>query len=358
MKSFFISLFLCLLIASPLNVHAEAFGPSNVQQEHSTIIDSNLSIMALKGVICILLGEVLAISADQESKNLLAQQMQLTNLAKNMASNYGSLFVTTLCHELGHALASRILNGDPVDVHLGANSTDGNQIISFAGISIDGLDPRKGYCNHAIPYENKDEVHNTLHQLIQMENDQTPLRQTPSLGQDNQTPNLQALINELRNSPDFQAFRKKIVKVNPTKQALILLAGGIGGMLGRFLTKTVTHLITHRTNNQAISFKQSLLQACTHACKLDHIYVNQLLNMLVPFNTGSGKSDATKLWEDCAGISPSVIQAVQSIAPMAEVSSEQYLARIQAINPDATDQTKALIGLLNYLNGGFVRLHV
>jgi hypothetical protein len=87
------------------------------------------------------------------------------------------------------------------------------------------------------------------------------------------------------------------------------------------------------TEISRLSFKESCSRAAAHALKPDHIYMNQLINMLVPFHVEGGKSDATKLWEECAGINSDLIQAIQNIAPGIEMGTELYLAHAQAINP-------------------------
>lgn len=321
------------------------------QQSNASSQQEKASLIALQGVICLLLGEFLSFSADEQSKHMLHEQIQYKNIIKNFLSNYGEMFIATICHEFGHAITSKILNGDPIDIHVGANSTDGSPILNLGFLSIDGLDARKGYCNHEIPCENRQQVHDTLTNIVGSLEHQKG-QPKPMASQINSKENLQDLIQELKNSPSFQGFRKKLIKVNPFKQGLILLAGGTFGIIGHFLTKAIPYLIAHGFD------KGTLKQAVSHACKLDFIYTNQLINMLVPFDVAQGKSDASKFWEDCIGVNASIVRSIEDMAPSLEIAAEQYLARYQATNADATIHTKALVGLINYLQGGFIRLHV
>lgn len=324
------------------------------QVSTGTAESSDSSIVLLKMLLSILTCELIALSADEHSKAILNQQYSGYNLLQNFADNYSSQLITTLCHELGHALAAKIINGDRIDIHLGSSSSSGKPILCIGGISLDGFDPRRGYSCHTTPHDNPTQVHTALDQLVQAAGNLPTNKST----QNNQNKNIQELVNQLRRSPAFQDLRKNIVQVNPTKQAIILLAGGIGGIIGRFATKAITHLVTHHNEIRQLSFKESFIQAANHALKPDHIYMNQLINMLIPFYVEGNKSDATKLWEECIGINPEVVRATQNIAPGIELGGELYLAHAQAINPHADARTKALIALLNYLSGGLIHVHV
>jgi len=333
----------------PLNAYFKKMQPEHAYSGAEDRMDIPTSL--LKTVMSILICELLAISADEDSKRILNEQYKGYNLLKNIANNYGSQCIATLCHELGHALAAKAINGDSINIHLGSNSDSSNSMLTFGGISIDGFDPRKGYSSHSAPHDNPAEVHATLDQLVRTAGD-VPTRNSAPHAQHH---NIQELIKQLKKSPAFQELKKNIIKINPTKQAIILLAGGIGGLLGRFATKAITHLIINRDRS---SLQESCSQAITHALKPDHIYINQLMNMLVPFHVDGGHSDATKFWDECVGINQDFIQAIQNIAPGIELSGELYLAHAQAVSPHADNKTKALIGLLNYLVGGFIHVHV
>jgi hypothetical protein len=166
------------------------------------------------------------------------------NLLKNFADNYGSLLITTLCHELGHALAAKVINGDPIDIHLGSNANSGKPMLSIGGISVDGFDPRKGYSCHTAPQDNPaNKLHATLDQL-RAGSEQILLQPNQARAIELQTS--KSLLTSSEESPAFQDLKKNIVQVNPKKQAIILLAGGIGGIIGRFATKAITHLVTHQ----------------------------------------------------------------------------------------------------------------
>lgn len=350
---FFLILGNSLLRAQPNNINPQITTPYE-QVSTATAESSDSSIALLKTLLSILTCELIALSADEHSKMILNEQYSGYNLLKNFADNYGSLLITTLCHELGHALAAKVINGDPIDIHVGSNTNSGKPMLSIGGISVDGFDPRKGYSCHTAPQDNPAQLNATLDQLVQGARD-FPANKS---SQENRTANIQKLVNQLRRSPAFQDLKKNIVQVNPKKQAVILLAGGIGGIIGRFATKAISHLLTHRDQIGRLSFKKSFSRAAAHALKPDHIYMNQLMNMFVPFHVEGGKSDATKLWEECVGINSELIQAVQNIAPGIEIGTELYLAHAQAINPDADSRTKALIALLNYLAGGLIHVHV
>lgn len=341
-----------LPVARPNGIQPEII--THLQAQSGAPESGESSIALLKMLLSILTCELIALSADDQSKLILHEQYSGYNLLKNFADNYGSQLATTFCHELGHALAAKIINGDPIDIHLGGNASSGKPILSIGGISLDGFDPRKGYSSHTAPHDNPTQVHAALDELVQAAGDfpaNTPKQDTPQK-------NIQELVSQLRRSPAFQNLRKNIVQVNRKKQAVILLAGGIGGLIGRFATKAITHLVTHRDEIGRLSFKESCSQAAAHALTPDHIYMNQLINMLVPFHVEGGQSDATKFWDECVGINSEVIKAIQSLAPGVEFGGEFYLAHAQAVSPYADTKTKALIALLNYLSGGLVHVHV
>ncbi len=270
--------------AQPNGIQPEII--THLQAESRAPESGESSIALLKILLSILTCELIALSADEQSKLILNEQYSGYNLLKNFADNYGSQLATTFCHELGHALAAKIINGDPIDIHLGGNASSGKSILSIGGISLDGFDPRKGYSSHTAPHDNPAQVHATLDQLVQAAGDFPG--NAPKQG--NEQKNIQELVSQLRRSPAFQDLRKSIVQVNRTKQAIILLAGGFGGLIGRFATKTITHLVTHRNEIGRLSFKESWNQAATYALTPDHIYMNQLINKAMQPNFGMNAS--------------------------------------------------------------------
>lgn len=318
----------------------------------------------LKSILYFLILETILIHADDQSREILNEQLQYKNLLLNIVSNYGFKFFATICHELGHAYAAKLINGSQIDIHIGANSGSEESLLKIGGLSIDGFDPRIGYSVFQAPCENHKELNDMISKLI--EENKKNENFTATTIDEHQQKDIDYLINKLKESPNFQSIKKNIVKINPLKRAIILLAGGISGIFGHFIAKTATNIVVNTLSTQHNSYvekinhinKDLLKQSMLKACMPDQVYFNQIMNMLIPFNTGNSCSDGSKLWEECVGINPSIIRSIEKITPSLEIIIEQYLANIEATNQNANNQTIVLIGLLNYLYGGLVHLHV
>lgn len=67
------------------------------------------------------------------------------DITQELLLSYADRFFTTCAHEAGHAVTGRILNNDPITIHLGGIPENKTLIALGKTIMIDGLDPRKGY---------------------------------------------------------------------------------------------------------------------------------------------------------------------------------------------------------------------
>ena len=73
------------------------------------------------------------------------EKIPFSEITSNVISHYLMTFLTTLLHEFGHAIASKLLYQSNIDIHIGDNYQNKKPIIHFLGISIDGFNPKKGF---------------------------------------------------------------------------------------------------------------------------------------------------------------------------------------------------------------------
>ncbi len=79
------------------------------------------------------------------------EQISPKQLFYNVATQYSVHFFATMCHELGHAIAAKATNGDPIKIHLGANTTKITPKKNPWPITIAGLNPLAGYTQYTTP---------------------------------------------------------------------------------------------------------------------------------------------------------------------------------------------------------------
>jgi hypothetical protein len=82
-----------------------------------------------------------------------------SNGAKDLALAYCLGMGLTAIHELGHAIASKILYGTPIQLVLGATPRSNHpSYVQIGGITLGGFDPATGYAtfrlNNALPLKN------------------------------------------------------------------------------------------------------------------------------------------------------------------------------------------------------------
>jgi len=321
----------CLLILPPVvKIQAEKI---TTQEEKREGI-AKYSRLILAGLFL----ELLYLTADEKTDNSLIQQAHLQSLLKNFAEQYASHFFATACHEFGHALTAKILQGDQINIHLGANSKDknGEALLSTTHLSLDGLMPTAG---HTI-YSNPNNMAVKLLELAQQHCKENNI-ELSALDKDE----LSILLHKLINSPQAQEFTKDIPSIKK-KQAAILLAGGTFGIIGHYLLKT---LIAFAKNKNSSCFKEALT--------LDSITINQLFNMFIPFGMSEGsKSDAFKLYTQCFDVSPSMLEKISKITPLLPIAAESYLALHNGQDGgNAQLHSIILLALLNHQLRGFLR---
>jgi hypothetical protein len=178
MIKFFAPCILCFSIAIAVPWRAtSSIAPS--QRHHQAILFDNLSTPLIVASLAL----IFWITAPQSTRDRLATQLHPINLICNMVTQYTSHMSTTCAHEMGHALAYKILMELSSTIHLGA-STPAKSLVQCGPLHIDGLDPNKGHTDLIITKE---------------------------------------WITQQLRSPQR------------TKQALCLLAGGLAGILGHYL---------------------------------------------------------------------------------------------------------------------------
>lgn len=292
---------------------------------------------------------------DCELKILLDQLHPLA-LVKNFLHTYPSHFFTTLAHELGHAFAAKMLNDDPIDIHLGQNSNyTEDPLFKIGGISFDGFNPLKGYAKRRIIY--KDEQEKTK---IEEEFSQKILEYTQAL-QNNLTE------TELRQKACELIMIIKNKKINRLKTGLISLAGGTAGIIAHFFTKSIMHAIT---SNAPKSFLEKIKEAAvTEGLKIDDIYVHQIMNLLMPYIIAENNdplnfleqektSDGAVFWEQAVGVPRSVIKNTADYAALPiDLTAQFYVARKEAQSKNSSLVSQALISLINQNLRGFLHFH-
>jgi len=184
----------------------------------------------------------LYVTAPEEIQDQLTEQLKINNLAKNFLTEFSSQAFATFCHEQGHALAAEYFSGKPAKVHIGSHDNHAKPFYSIGNIHLNGTNPDIGYTSH-FPVNNK------LH------------------------------------------------------EALILLAGGAGGLVGHHGLK----FLNTYAENISLGQKDALLKALSEAKKLDDTSMLEIFNALVPL---SEDSDATKFWQNCVGIPPEIIDEI------------------------------------------------
>lgn len=189
-----------------------------------------------------------------ESNEFLSSDSELFSWTKSFMDVYLHSFLVTLCHELGHALAAKLLTNSPINIHLGTHEASANPLMRSPSISIESFNPYIGYAQ--------------FHQ------------------------------------PESQG-----------KELIILLAGGTSGLIAHIILKALKiFLRTYKDNHHFDALnkiKSSLHDAVTQVTALDFIAGMQLANVLIPMGN---TSDAAKLWR-IARVPEHLINLVNHVGP-------------------------------------------
>lgn len=95
--------------------------------------------------------ELLALVASDAAQQKVLEQLAPTKLLKNFVCEYSSHAATTFLHELGHAIAARLLTRHRATIHLGSYEKK-KPFINLGTIKIDGLDPMAGVTTGISPF--------------------------------------------------------------------------------------------------------------------------------------------------------------------------------------------------------------
>ncbi len=293
--------------------------------------------------------------ANNETKTVLLEQVEPKNLLKNIAQEYCCSFITTMCHEFGHAGMAKLLNGDAINVHIGASPKAGTEntsksLLSLGGVHLDGVNPTTGYALYSTPLEN---AALSTEKILELTGDYCS-RNNIAVTKEN----IQDLIKQAVANCDRQEFVQH-VPVSKKKQAAILLAGGMCGIIGNLLMKFGINFVRELIYNSSDCFKQKLLLSAKDTLTLDHITINQLFNMFMPFQTaGGGRSDASKLYAQCLHVPEEYLDAISPITPYCDMFAEWCLVYAdRSCDSRVPVYDTVLITFLNYCLRGYVRLH-
>lgn len=295
-------------------------------------------------IVCLL--ELLFVTGNDTVQTALLEQAHPTKLIKNFVHEYGSYALVTFFHELGHALAAKIINNNPIAVHLGSNDPAAKPLISLPGISIDGLQPNQGYSEYSRFAVHKTAITQKFTDLLLAHCKKHALQLT-NLSQEQRS----KLGHEIAASSDFMDFMNTIEQKNRRKTAAIMLAGSALGITAHVTVKTLATIITN-----TLQYKNSTaMHALKKALEPDTIMLHQLLNMVIPFQTEAEHESDGKTLLKCCAVSPSIIEGLQTLAPVIDrlidvgMSFKDSSAKIEG-------HSKLLLGLLNHELRGFLRL--
>ncbi len=275
---------------------------------------SDLVLVGLLGALC-------WITAPDHVKQNLQKQIYPGKLASNFLTEYSSWMLALCAHEAGHALVASHITGQPSTIHIGSTTPDSDPLFTIGNINVNSLDPKHGVTMTDI--RDSATIMDKCKALVTEYCAQHKIQPTSITPQQ---------LQEIFQSPEYQALQQQL---GPTRaqRAAILLAGGVGGIIGY-------HLV------------QALL---TKKIRFNHITLHQLMGALLPMTTSN---DGAALWRECLGVPEDVIQKFIDYAPYFAIMGE---IMVSASNPDNTPNTQphtiALIGLINFFTRGYLRFH-
>jgi len=246
--------------------------------------------------------------SDEKTQIKLQKQLTPNNLFKNFLQQYSLHLMAMIIHELGHALAAKILNNNPIQINIGSNKKR-VPFFHLGPLSINGINPNEGYSKFKTPYQN-------LKTILK--------------------------ITKEKNVDLDKEKLTELLKLDKKKYAEIYLSGGIFSFLIFGFLKTFLTI-----NNQ--SDDQNRINAT-----LNSILLEQAFNALIPL---SENSDAAKIWKNCLNLSDNIIETVSVLEPFI-----YRLVQFCLLHPNSSVQTNILdkIALLeiNLSLKGFLRFDI
>lgn len=137
---------LLLSICVPLCGALEHNFDTNKKNTFIKLIEDNPELVMRAALIGLTL-EILIFSSSDDEYERLVKQLQPDGLLKQCLFNMSKACLVTIAHELGHAVAAKVLVDSPIAINIGANSFDAAKqpLVSNYGFSIVGLNPLVGY---------------------------------------------------------------------------------------------------------------------------------------------------------------------------------------------------------------------
>ncbi len=148
-----------LFCNSSTNASLSSFQDSIEQKDTAKTINFGESIH-LFGAVLSLANLCLLKAITKKNKKfseMLDQQLTKENILKNFAYNYTTRLNATFFHELGHALASKIFTGNPIDIHIGSASKQ-SALIKTKQFSFNPLLPMRGQAQVILPKQKAQRV--------------------------------------------------------------------------------------------------------------------------------------------------------------------------------------------------------
>lgn len=308
--------------------------------------------------VAFLFDKIDTISSKGVENSNFTHQFTFQEIVKTFCFQYFSHYGASACHELGHALAAKFCNGDPIDIHLGANSgKNAHSLVKFGGVSVDGFSPYSGYAVYSEPCENKDQAVRFIYGLAITSYCK---RKNMAIAQftvsDFAQKEFKDLCSEIAKTDEVHDY----LQVNKGKQAAIILAGGLSGILGNFLFKFLASTLWHIKDGEK-AFLDILSFAMRDAAQFDNVVASQLSNLLMPFGSAGNKSDAFKLYNKCFGIDAQTFAYAEHPTQFVNILMEYYLVNAQQQGSKSLRVPKELkkcsLAVANYLLRGYFYAH-
>jgi|GEM_PF-5991447 len=301
------------------------------QNSKAKIIKKCLS----KGLIIAGLFAILLSTANDDQKDYMLKQLKPLNLTKNFIETFFTNILITLGHELGHALAAKIVNGDKFDIHIGAKEARLKPLAKLHGISIDGIDPTSGFSHVSNSYSNAEKITLTIIKNYCKNHHLDPNHLT------------QNNINEMLESPEADEAKEKL-KTDKLSTFVILASGTIFGLLTNYL---IRFFKIYANNSMPLNF-QKIKSTSLQALWPDEHFVSQLSNLVLPSND----NDCAKILKTCFKASNATIQEINDLSFLATLAAT---AGVKSLNKPAdspgTWNTEITTGLINYLLLGYLK---
>jgi hypothetical protein len=232
------------------NCHAQ---PTNSIQQYAAQTFQNFDgndLVACINLLQLTMAHHNEMYPDQDQETSL----EWSSWAKSFVDVYLHSLLVTISHELGHAIAAKILSHTPINIHIGSYEPSSHALIQTTSFALESLNPYIGYAH----------------------------------------------VNQTNST---------------SKEVLILLAGGTSGLITHFILKALKMFFRKYKNRPKFSaqvkIKKSIKDSLTKISTLDIIAGLQFANILIPMGRSS---DATKLWR-IAGVPEHVVDSLGQVGP-------------------------------------------